>query len=62
MREYGQFLLSAQALDNKIIKLDDLINPEQFQLCLATTRRATGFNESTLTYNTPSLAVQLGQS
>lgn len=63
MREMARFVMQLRKIpDLESFKLTDIIAPENFKHCLTATRELTGFDASSGTFKTPSLALKIGHA
>jgi len=61
IRELGRLLLVLKT-DYNIQSISDGITPANFQKVIAAVRKVTGFNDKTISYTIPSLALKLGHA
>ena len=63
IREVTRFLISMRKLEGlENVTLADCILPDRFKQCISAVKELSGFQEQTLTYSTPSLALKLGHT
>src|SRR6218665_4004447 len=63
IREVTRFLISMRKLEGlENVTLADCILPDRFKQCISAVKELSGFQEQTLTYGTPSLALKLGHT
>ncbi|XP_034238300.1 uncharacterized protein LOC117643486 [Thrips palmi] len=62
LRELGRFMDAVKQLSPDIKKMEALMHPSQYKLIIKAIKITAGFDETTGIYETPSLALKLGQS
>src|SRR5688572_2436331 len=63
VREVARFLIKMREMKGLgNVALADCIMPDRFKQCLTAVRELAGFQEQTMTYRTPSLALKLGHT
>lgn len=62
MRELGRFLVEARAVDCSIQTLRDCIDAQKFSVCITAVKNLCGYDETSMLFETPSLANKIGHS
>ncbi|KAK3909980.1 Protein virilizer-like protein [Frankliniella fusca] len=62
LRELGRFLETVKKISPDINCLENLMHPSKYNIIIKAIKETSGFDEKSGVYETPSLALKLGQS